>query len=168
MSHPNHTLDHSGNLVTPATDVHPEVTVQQGRSDTNNNIVGESAQATNYHVDEQNTQFPSLYECPITQEPPTLGVTFLDHPQVFEYSAIYRHISTPGRLTALRNVLHPISRQIIPRSEAINHVHYISPQVQSIINQERQSRGLSVNDTNPVTDVDRALYETTMRRIHER
>ncbi len=125
-------------------------------------------QATNHHVDEQNSQFPLLYEGSITQEPPTLGVTFLDHPQVFEYSAIYRHISTPGRLTALRNVVHPISRQTIQTAEAINHVHYISPQVQSIINQERQSRGLSVNDMNPVTDVDRALYETTMRRLQER
>ncbi len=149
MSHQNHTPDHSGNLVMHATDVHPEVTVQQGRSDTNNHIVGESVPATIHHVDEQNAQFPSLYECPITQEPPTLGVTFLDHPQVFGYSAIYRHTSTPGRLTAIRNVAHPISRQTILRSEAINHVHYISPQVQAIINQERQSCGLSVNDNYP-------------------
>ncbi len=83
MSHPNHTLGHSGNLVTPATDMHPEITVHEERSDTNNDNVGELTQANNDHVDEQNTQFPSLYECPITQEPPTLGVTFLDHPQVF-------------------------------------------------------------------------------------
>ncbi len=52
MSHPNHTPDHSGNLVTPATDMHPEITVQEGRSDANNNNVGELTQATNNHVDE--------------------------------------------------------------------------------------------------------------------
>ncbi len=102
-------------------------------------------------MDEENTQFPSLYECPITQEPPTVGVTFLDHPLVFENSGIYRHICTPGRLTALCNIVHPISCKSTPRYESINHVHYISPQVQLIINQERQLHELSVNDTNPIT-----------------
>ncbi len=94
MSHPNHTLDHSGNIVTPATDMHPEITVREGTLNANNINGGKLIQATNNHVDEQNTQFPSLYECSITHEHPTLGVTFLDNPQLLEYSAIYRYICT--------------------------------------------------------------------------
>ncbi len=81
MSHPNNTSDFSGNLITPFTDRHPE------SKDPNNNNVNELTLATNHGDDVQNTQFPSFYKCPITLEPPTLGVTFLDHSQVFEYSS---------------------------------------------------------------------------------
>ncbi len=35
----------------------------------------------------------------------------------------------------------------------------------AINNQSRKT--VRVNDTNPVTDVDRALYETSMRRLQE-
>ncbi len=154
-------------MVSTLTDRPSESTVQVRRSEENNNDHGEIIQATDHGNEEENIQFSSLHECPITQEPPTVGVTFLGHPQVFEYSALYRHIATAGRLTALHSVFHPITHQGIPRDEALNHVNYVTPEVQVMINQQRQIRGLSVTDSNPVTDVDRVICENTMRRLQE-
>ncbi len=69
--------------------------------------------------------------------------------------------------TSAHNVAHPTSHQSISRSEAIIHIYYALSELQSIINQVIQLCGLSVNDTNPITDVDKVSYETTMRRLQE-
>ncbi len=59
---------------------------------------------------------PSQHICPLTQEPPIVGVYF-DVPdinghitdQVFERSQLYRWICSPGNMRMRRNVSHPIN-----------------------------------------------------------
>ena len=51
----------------------------------------------------------SSHFCPIVQDPPAQGAAFLQHPQIFEYSAIYRHIAISGVLTSVRTVRHPLT-----------------------------------------------------------
>jgi len=64
-------------MVSTLTDRPSESTVQVRRSEENNNDHGEIIQATNHGNVQENIQFSSQHECPITQEPPTVGVTFL-------------------------------------------------------------------------------------------
>ena len=76
---------------------------------------------------------PSHHICPLTQEPPVVGVYFdiLDRngdttDQVFERSQLYRWIATPGDLRSRRNVSHPINQQFVPRPSAWNLVRPIT------------------------------------------
>ncbi len=166
MSHANTSSEYPGNIVSP----------QITRNSTNSNQEDlfnsdhhePSTQTTNHGVEEGDNIFPSQYECPITHEPPAVGATFMNHPQMFEYSAIFRHIATLGRLSAVRNVFHPTTCDSVPRTEALNQVNYCTPEVQSIITAERRLRGLSENDQNPITTNERTLYETTMRKLQQR
>ena len=111
--------------------------------------------------------FSSMYECPITQEPPAVGATFMNHEQVFEYSALYRLIATTGDLRAYRYVLHPTSRESVLRVNALNEVHHIGHELQAIITEERVRRGLGVIDSDPITEQDRTDYEFTMRLMQD-
>ncbi len=64
---------------------------------------------------------PSQHICPLTQEPPVVGVYF-DVPdingdvtdQVFERSQLYRWIATPGNMRMCQNISHPINQQFVP------------------------------------------------------
>ncbi len=98
---------------------------------------------------------------------PAVSATFMAHDHVFEYSALYRHIAARGANQAFQNVLHPLSRQSIPRVHALNAVHIVSQEIQTMINEEMQRRGLSSTDNNPITKEDRAQYNSTMRAVQD-
>ncbi len=67
----------------------------------------------------------------------------MNHHQVFEYSASFRHIATLGHMSVVRNVLHQTTCVSVPRTEALNQVNYYTPEVQSKITEERRLHGLS-------------------------
>lgn len=136
-----------------------------------NNVT--SAGENNNQHDES---FPSYLCCPITQQPPSRGVTFnvpeqnslSTHPQVFEYSAIYRHIATEGIMQARRFVLHPITRASVRRDVALSLVKDVNDETQGIINNERLCIGLTLEDENPLTQSDYELYNQTLSSIQSR
>jgi hypothetical protein len=115
---------------------------------------------------------PSQHVCPIIFEPPFMGVHFnvsnLYAHHVFERSAIFRHIATPGAMLARRNVLHPITKEMVPRDSAWNFVRCIDPVLQETLHRERLALGLPLEDADPINDNDRALYEQTMVAIRSR
>ncbi len=136
-----------------------------------NNVTG-----TGENNNQHDGSFPSYLCCPITQQPPSRGVTFnvleqnslLTHPQVFEYSAMYRHIATQGTMGARRFVLHPITRASVRRDLALALVKNVSNETQRIINNERLRIGLTLEDENPLTQSDYELYNQTMSSIQSR
>ena len=69
---------------------------------------------------------PDVHICPLIQQIPVDPVhwdipNLLPHflLQVFERSMLVRHISTLGSLASYRNVSHPLTRQSVPRSDAM-------------------------------------------------
>ncbi len=166
MSHPNTASEYPGNIVSQKITRNSTSSNQEDLF--NSDHLEPSTQTTNHGVEEGYNIFPSQYECPINHEPPAFGAKFMNHPQVFEYSTIFRHLATLGHLSAVRNVFHPTTCDSIPRTEVLNQVNYCTPEVQSIITAERRLCGLSENDQNPITDNERALYETTMRELQQR
>jgi hypothetical protein len=118
---------------------------------------------------------PSQHICPLTQEPPVVGVYF-DVPnrngyttdQVFERSQLYRWIATPGNLRSRQNISHPINQQFVPRPSAWNLVRPITANLQVLLHQERQASNLVLLNENPLTDDDRAQYDETMRALVDR
>ncbi len=169
MDLPNQSSNSNGNQNPLIPDQQQEIAVQNNATktttNTTNHLPVESGQDESTFPN--HPSFPSIYECPITQEPPAVGATFMDHDHVFEYSALYRHIAARGANQAFRNVLHPLSRQSIPRVHALNAVHLVSQEIQTMINEERQRRGLSCTDSNPINEEDRARYESTMRAVQD-
>ncbi len=83
---------------------------------------------------------PSQHICPLTQEPPIVGVYF-DIPdrngdttdQVFERSQLYRWIGTPGNLRSCRNISHPINQQFAPRPSAWNLLRPVTADLQALL-----------------------------------
>jgi hypothetical protein len=84
---------------------------------------------------------PSQHICPLTQEPPVVGVYF-DIPdihghitdQVFKQSQLYRRwIATPGNMRMRQNVSHPINQQFVPRQSAWNLVQAVSADLQAVL-----------------------------------
>jgi len=90
------------------------------------------------------------------------------HPQVFEYSAIYRHIATQGIMQARRFVLHPITRASVRCDVALSLVKDVNDETQGIINNERLCIGLTLEDENPLTQSDYELYNQTLSSIQSR
>jgi len=43
----------------------------------------------------------------------------------------------------------------------------MSKEIQTMINEERQYRGLSCTDSNPINEEDRARYDSTMRAAQD-
>ena len=140
---------------------------------------GDSAQASEQHKGVVRTLFneevnvddiPSQHICPLTQEPPVVGVYF-DIPkkngdttdQVFERSQVYRWIATPGNLRSHQNVSHPINQQFVLHPSAWNLVWPITTDLQALLHQERQALNLMLLDENPLTDDDIEQYNETMR-----
>ena len=117
--------------------------------------------------------FPSHLICPIALEPPIEAVTFgvlnrngSTHPQAFEYSALFRFISTTGVGIAVRRVRHPITRRKVRRDQALQLVKPVSPEIQQQINQERTCRNLTMNVENPIGQADHILYTQMLAIVH--
>mmetsp|Transcript_21224 Transcript_21224/g.46047 ORF Transcript_21224/g.46047 Transcript_21224/m.46047 type:complete len:412 (+) Transcript_21224:246-1481(+) len=113
-----------------------------------------------------NNDFPSKFLCPfLMNEPPVNGVTF-DIPsvslQVFEYASLYRFIYTTGTFHAFRSVRHPIASGKILRTLALPFVRRVPPEVQAVMNQERQRRGLSLEEGDPLNQSDHDKFIDTM------
>ena len=115
---------------------------------------------------------PSQHLCPIIQEPPFDAVHFdvptangatIRNQQVYERSALYRFIATPGTLRAFRNIIHPFTRAPIARNSALDFVRPVDPALQETLHSERLALGLLLEDDNPLNDNDRSLYDQTMR-----
>ena len=115
---------------------------------------------------------PSQHLCPIIQEPPFDAVHFdvptangatIRNQQVYERSALYRFIATPGTLRAFRKIIHPFTRAPIARNRALEFVRPVDPALQETLHSERLALGLLLEDDNPLNDNDRSLYDQTMR-----
>ena len=107
--------------------------------------------------------------CPLFGEPPIDAATFdiQDHnglvsDQVFEYASLFRHIGTLGVGISVRNVRHPLTSASIHRNNALAHMNRVSPAIQHRINVKHMRQGLSLDDSTPLTDADRAQYEATI------
>jgi hypothetical protein len=120
---------------------------------------------------------PSQHLCPIIQEPPFDAVHFnvpnangvtVTSQQVYEKSALYRAIATPGILSAFRNFVHPLTRVPIARNRAWDYVHPVNSALREILHRERLELGLLLEDDNPLTEDDRMLYQQTMRLCESR
>ena len=85
---------------------------------------------------------------------------------MFEHTAVYRNIATPGNYIQFREVRHPTSGGFIGRRKALSRVIDVSPEVQARINTERQLRGLSVVEG--LNEGDRKTYTTTMARMDDK
>jgi hypothetical protein len=115
----------------------------QPSSDLNSGVVGVSAVAStavheapsedvarSLFIEEtiHPSNIPSQHICPLTQEPPFVGVHFdvvssangVITEQVYKRSWLYRFITTPGTINARRNVIHPLNRASVPRTLAWN------------------------------------------------
>ena len=117
-----------------------------------------------------NDEFPSHLLCPfLVNEPPVNAVTF-DIPdsqgrtsqQAFEHSEIYRFIATPGVGNARAHVRHPTASSTILRREALSFVRAVSPETQALITLERERRGLSLDESSPLTQNDHDKYNRTI------
>jgi hypothetical protein len=81
--------------------------------------------------------------------------------QVYERLAIYRMIATPGRMRARRNVVYPLTRVSIPRTQAWNFVCPVSSSLLENFHCEQQSLGLALEDEESINIHDMCLYEQT-------
>lgn len=171
MSQNNYSSSNNGNIVSPINE--STATRLQGQEqDRINSDTARGENVTNTTMESGNggalsdSDFPSMYTCPIVQEPPAQGATFLQHSsQVFEYSALYRHIATRGALRSMRTVRHPITNERIGRSVALEEVRNVSSQVQTILTRERVRRGLSPHDPNPISEEDVQTYNETIEAV---
>jgi hypothetical protein len=94
---------------------------------------------------------PSQHLCPITQEPPFDAVHFnvptadgatIPNQQVYERSALYWYIATPGTFSARRNIIHPFTRAPIARNRAWDFVGPVVPALQETLHREQLALGL--------------------------
>ncbi len=115
---------------------------------------------------------PTQHLCLITQEPPFDAVNFdvptangatIPNQQVYERSALYRYIATPGTLSTRRNIIHPFTRGPTAWNRAWDFVLPVDPVLQETLHHERLALGLLLGDDNPLNDNDRVLYVQTMR-----
>jgi len=150
-----------------------ESTVNGNLLSGNNNNNASGSTTTNDNNETAADDFPSHLICPIALEPPIEGVTFgvpnrdgSTHPQAFEYSALFRFISTTGVGIAVRRVRHPITRRKVPRDQALQLVKPVSPEIQQQINRERTRRNLTMNVENPIGQADHILYTQMLAIVH--
>jgi hypothetical protein len=116
--------------------------------------------------------FPSMLECSYTMRPPqravymdVRGLDGLFPKQVFEYSAVYRNIATPGEYTQFRKVRHPTSGGFIDRRAALSMVIDVPSEVQDKINTERRLQRLLPEEG--LNEDDFAKYTATMSRMDD-
>ena len=134
-----------------------------------NNNNGEETANNNNVLDVDD--FPSIYTCPISGDPPTHGVTFnipggQASNQVFEYRELFRYIATHGYIEAFRGVSHPLTRAYIRRDQALSCVRPIPPDTQTLINNERRRQNLPT-DVLELTDEDRSHMQMMLRRVRD-
>ena len=105
-------------------------------------------------------------------EPPIHAVTFdvqdsncSVSPQVFEHSAIFRFIATPGALSVVRNVRRPTTGAQVGRDHALSLLHPVSIPIQERMNQELARLGLSMLETFPLTQEDYNLYNQAISNV---
>ena len=118
-------------------------------------------------------EFPLMNLCPfLINEPPVSGAYFgvpgsdgqLSR-QLFEYSRLYRYISTMGSGRALRSVHHPMTGGWIKRVQAMILIRRVSPELQGQLNVERRQRGLPTEDELPLLEQDYLNNNAMMRCV---
>ena len=114
-----------------------------------------------------------LRQCPfLVNEPPVSGAYF-DVPgidgqlssQLFEYSRLYRYISTIGTGRALRSVCHPMTGGWIERVQAMTLIQRISPELQEQLDVEGRQRGLPTEDELPFLEQDYLNNNAMIRHV---
>ena len=109
--------------------------------------------------------FPSRLVCPISQEPPARGVTYMTSNQAFEYSSMYRHIAVRGNGAAWMNAFHPITREQTRRDLALSEVRDVSASDQTLMTERRRILGLPAEDSDPVNQREIETYQSTIQDI---
>lgn len=151
-------------------------TNRQQPSETSNETSNESNTSNVTEMGDNNdaSEFSDINVCCITGEPPTDGVRFLVpdesgviSDQVFEYTALHRHVATHGYLEAFRNVKHPITRASVPRNIAASYIRHVPPSLQRLINDERQRLGLPLDVLTP-SEEDISNFRMMLRRLGDR
>ncbi len=74
--------------------------------------------------------------------------------QVYERSALYQCIATPGTLSARKNIIHPFTHAPIARNRAWDFVRPVDPALQETLHCERLALSLLLEDDNPLNDND--------------
>ena len=85
---------------------------------------------------------------------------------MFEHTAVYRNIATPGNYIQFCEVRHPTLGGFIDRRKALSRVVGAPPEVQARINTEPQLRGLSAVEG--LNEDDREKYAATMVRMDDK
>ena len=109
--------------------------------------------------------------CPFDQVPPFVAVHFdvdVLTEQVYERSQLFRNISIMGIGRARQGIVHPFTREVIPRHLAWSHVQTVSPELQAELHRLRTLQGLPLSDENPLTTEERAQFDATMLAVQAR
>jgi hypothetical protein len=94
---------------------------------------------------ETSDNIPSQHLHPITQEPPFDAVHFdvpkangatIPNQQVYERSVLYQCITTPGTLSAQRNIIHSITHVPIAWNRAWDFVRPVVPALQETLHHD--------------------------------
>ncbi len=105
---------------------------------------------------------PSQHLCPITHEPPFDAVHFdvpttdgatIPNQQVYERSALYRYIATPGT-SAREGISFTPSPVPVGRNRAWDFVRPIVPALQETLHREQLALDLLLEDDNPLNHND--------------
>ena len=124
---------------------------------------------------EDANEFSPQHLCPfLLGEPPVDGAYF-DVPgadnqisaQVFEYSQLYRYIVANGRwpLRSFGEVRHPMNGGWVRRDQALALVRRVSVETQAILSAERARQGLSLVDSQPITNELRTAYQQMIASV---
>jgi hypothetical protein len=123
--------------------------------------------------EQEGDDFPSVNLCPfLMNEPPVAGAYFDVRGsdgqlscQLFEYSRLYRYISTIDTGRAMRSVCHPINGGWINRAQAMTLIRRVPPELQDQLDVEHRQRGLPHEDELPLLQQDYLNNSATMSRI---
>jgi hypothetical protein len=116
---------------------------------------------------------PSQHLCLFTLEPPFDAVYFnvpstnrtiiAPNKQVYEQSALYQLIATPGTLSAQKNIIQPLIRVNVARNRAWDFVRPVVQALMETLHRQGLALDLLLEDDNPLNEDDRELYDQTMR-----
>jgi hypothetical protein len=102
---------------------------------------------------------PDAHRCPFSHQVPVDPVhwdipNLIPHfsQQVFERSMLVRHISTLGSLNSYRNVSHPLTRQSVPRADAMSYVREVDDEIRDRLHYERVIMGRESDEADAVND----------------
>ncbi len=91
---------------------------------------------------------------PVHFDVPNPNGTTIPNVQVYEQSALYQCIATPGTLIAQRNIIHPLTRVPIARNKAWDYVRPVDSALLETLHRKRLVLGLLLEDENPLTEDD--------------